>query len=85
MDSLTRPLAVEAPIMIDDMSLAPFGVKLLAVNPGGVLCIAVLNSTNVNDFIEWCPYPKRANAARKEAALDLVKRLEETRPEIFKD
>lgn len=85
MDSLQKPLAVETPIMIDDMSLAPLGVKLLAVNPGGVLCIAVLNKGNVNDFIEWCPYPKRAKAARKEAALNLVKELEKSRPEVFKE
>lgn len=41
-----------------DMSAAPHGRKLIALNPGGVAVFAVLSSRNLRDFHAWYPLPK---------------------------
>lgn len=51
---------VTAPIVYFnmDMSTAPKGGKLIALNPGRVATFAVLNESNKQHFIGWSPMPK---------------------------
>jgi hypothetical protein len=48
-----------------DLSLAPKGRKLLAMNPSGVAVFATLSASNLKYFVAWCPLPK-LNAAQKD-------------------
>lgn len=46
--------------MRNDMDNAPMGVKLLLINPSGVLTIGKLTHATRDHFIEWSELPKRA-------------------------
>ncbi len=52
------PLTDPDPEWNFDMSAAPHGRKLIALNPGGVAVFAVLSSRNLRDFQAWYPLPK---------------------------
>lgn len=48
--------------MRDDMHNAPTNRRILLVNQGGGFCQGILNSENMDEFIEWQMYPKRAKS-----------------------
>lgn len=52
------PLTDSDPCWNTDMTAAPHGRKLIALNPSGVAVFAVLSARNVNDFKAWYPLPK---------------------------
>ena len=52
------PLTDSDPEWNFDMSAAPHGCKLIALNPGKVAVFAVLSSRNLKDFIGWYPLPR---------------------------
>lgn len=52
------PLTDPDPEWNFDMSAAPYGMKLIALNPSGVAVFAVLSYKNVKDFQAWYPLPK---------------------------
>ncbi len=52
------PLTDSDPEWNTDMSKAPHGRKLIALNPSGVAVFAVLSSRNLKDFTAWYPLPK---------------------------
>ena len=56
------PLTDSDPEWNFDMSAAPHGRKLIALNPGNVAVFAVLSSRNLKDFSAWYPLPKVKNA-----------------------
>lgn len=51
-----------------DMSKAPMGRKLLALNPGGVAVFASLTPSTLKHFIAWCSLPKLTPEQKKEIA-----------------
>jgi hypothetical protein len=55
-----KPVSAQQSEMCSDMSKAPLGRKVIAINPGGVAVFAVLSKDNLKHFIEWAPLPKRA-------------------------
>lgn len=59
MTHIDKPVSSVHPMYSEDMSTAPHGRKLIALNPGGVACFAVITNSNVKDFIAWAPLPKR--------------------------
>jgi len=52
------PLTDADPEWCTDMSAAPHGRKLIALNPSGVAVFAVLSARNLKDFTAWYPLPK---------------------------
>lgn len=52
------PFTHEEPCWNFNMSNAPLGRKLIALNPGGVAVFAVLSYRNVKDFQAWYPLPR---------------------------
>lgn len=52
------PLTDSDPTWHTDMSKAPHGRKLIALNPGGVAVFAVLSARNLKDFTAWYPLPR---------------------------
>ena len=52
------PLTDSDPEWNTDMSKAPHGRKLIALNPGGVAVFAVLSARNLKDFTAWYPLPR---------------------------
>ncbi len=52
------PLTDSDPVWNFDMSAAPHGRKLIALNPGKVAVFAVLSSRNLKDFTAWYPLPR---------------------------
>jgi hypothetical protein len=53
-----KPVTSHAPAWNFDMSTAPAGRKLLALNPGHVACFALITNNNRADFRAWCALPK---------------------------
>ena len=53
-----KPITALAPLWSLDMSKAPLGQKLLAMNPGGVAVFASLTPSTLKHFIAWCGLPK---------------------------
>lgn len=58
MGSSEKPVTALAPLWSLDMSTAPLGQKLLAMNPGGVAVFASLTPSTLKHFIAWCGLPK---------------------------
>ncbi len=52
------PLTDPDPEWNFNMSAAPHGKKLIALNPGGVAVFAVLSYRNLKDFQGWYPLPR---------------------------
>lgn len=52
------PLTDSDPEWNFDMTSAPHGRKLIALNPSGVAVFAVLSARNINDFCGWYPLPR---------------------------
>lgn len=55
---MIQPITHEDPEWDFDMSRAPHGRKLIALNPSGVAVFAVLSARNLRDFTAWYPLPK---------------------------
>ena len=52
------PLTHPDPEWNTDMTAAPHGRKLIALNPSGVAVFAVLSARNLRDFQAWYPLPQ---------------------------
>lgn len=56
------PLTDSDPEWNFDMTSAPHGRKLIALNPSGVAVFAVLSAQNLKDFRGWYSLPKVKHA-----------------------
>ena len=55
---IDKPVTALAPLWNLEMSEAPLGQKLLALNPSGVAVFASITPSTLKHFIAWCGLPK---------------------------
>ena len=76
------PLTDSDPVWNFDMSAAPHGRKLIALNPGKVAVFAVLSSRNLKDFIGWYPLPRIPKDVQRATAF--IQDLRDIREQVNK-
>ena len=76
------PLTDSDPEWNTDMSKAPHGRKLIALNPGGVAVFAVLSSRNLKDFTAWYPLPRIPKDVQRATAF--IQDLRDIREQVNK-
>ena len=76
------PLTDSDPEWNFDMSAAPHGCKLIALNPGKVAVFAVLSSRNLKDFIGWYPLPRIPKDVQRATAF--IQDLRDIREQVNK-